>query len=247
MEPPVGRPGGCWNSIFHETHLVKGEPGCGLSDRIVIMKFIRCFFLLICLTACQTSLVTDLAARPGGRLYYDDFSDPASGWMRTSSPSGKLDYDNGTYQMMVISPYYDLWAVSGQVFRDVKVEVDVTRLAGPDGNRFGVICRYRSPQDFYFFIVASDGYYAIGKVRSGVRTLLDQNMMTYSAAVVTGNGPNHLRFDCTGQTLSGYVNGQAVAVTEDADFPNGDAGLITGAFDQPGVDVAFDNFVVYKP
>ena len=224
-----------------------GNQGGVLSDRITIMKFIRCFFLLACLTACQSTLVTDLAARSGAKIYYDDFSDPTSGWIQASSPSGKLNYDNGTYQMMVSSPNYDLWSVSGQAFRDVRVEVDATRLAGPDGNRFGLICRYRRPQDFYFFIVSSDGYYAVGKVSSGVQTLLGQDMMTYSGAIVTGNGPNHLRFDCAGQTLSGYANGQAVVTATDADFPNGDAGLITGTFDQPGVEVAFDNFVVYKP
>ena len=226
---------------------IPSGPGCRLSDRIAIMKFNRCFFLLIFLTACQSSLVTDLAARSGDKLYYDDFSDPTSGWKRTSSTYGKMDYDEGTYQIMVTSPNYDLWAVSGQAYRDVQVEVDATRLAGPDGNRFGLICRYRGPQDFYFFIISSDGYYAIGKTRNGLRTLLDQAMMTYSPVIVNGNGPNHLRFDCTGQTLSGYVNDQAIAASKDADFPNGDAGLITGTFDQPGVDVAFDNFVVSKP
>ena len=214
------------------------------------MKFYRLLFFVsfvILLSACQSSLVTDLATRPCGTLYHDDFSDPTSGWTRTSSPNGTLDYDNGIYRMVVTSPNYDLWAVSGQAYRDVKVEADATRLAGPDGNRFGVICRYRNPQNFYFFIVSSDGYYAVGKVSGGVRTLLNQDMMAYSAVIAPGNGPNHLRFDCVGQTLTGTINDQAIVVAKDADFPSGDAGLIAGAFDQPGVDMAFDNFVVIKP
>jgi hypothetical protein len=226
------------------------KPGKGVSDRINTMKLMGYFFLIILLTsqtACQSSLLMDLIARPGEKLYFDDFSDPTSGWMHTTSPAGKMDYDNGTYQMAVMSPNYDLWAVSGQAYRDVKVEVDVTRLAGPDSNRFGVVCRYHSPTDFYFFIVSSDGYYAIGKVNNGAITLLNQDMMAYSAAIVSGDGPNHLRFDCNGQTLNGYVNGQAVADAKDAAFSNGDTGLIAGAFDQAGVVVDFDNFVVYNP
>ena len=214
------------------------------------MKYHRLFFLVFfvfLLSACQSSVITDLAAGPGGLLYHDDFSDPTSGWTRTSSPNGTLAYDNGSYRMTVASPYYDLWAVSGQAYRDVKVEVDAARLAGPDVNRFGVICRYRDPQNYYFFILTSDGYYTIGKISGYVRTLLGQNMMAYSAAIVPGNGPNHLRLDCIGQTLTGYVNDQAIVAASDADFPSGDAGLIVGAFDQPGVDVAFDNFAVYKP
>lgn len=71
--------------------------------------------------------------------------------------------------------------------------------------------------------------------------------MAYNAAILQDDSPNHLRFDCIDQTLTGYVNGRAVAITNDTDFPSGDAGLIAGTFDQPGVDVAFDNFVVIKP
>lgn len=212
------------------------------------MKFIAFIFIALCLSACESFLVTDIVAAPGGVLFQDGFSDPSSGWPRVSNSSGNMDYgDNGTYGIQVNSSNYDLWAVSGHAYRDVRVDVDATRSAGPDENRYGVICRYKDPQNFYFFIITSDGYEAIGKVKRGVQVLLDQDMMAYSPAVVTGNGPNHLRFDCIGQTLTGYVNNEAIEVVQDADFPNGDAGLIAGAFDQPGVFVTFDNFMVIKP
>ncbi len=103
------------------------------------------------------------------------------------------------------------------------------------------------PKNFYFFIITSDGYEAIGKVSGGVQTLLEQDMMTYNPAIVIGNGPNHLRFDCIGQNLTGYVNGQSIAKSNDPDLQKGNAGLIAGTFDQPGVKVVFDNFIVYKP
>jgi len=212
------------------------------------VKSIFYLFFVILLTACESSMVADQLIGPGGTLYYDDFSVPSSGWPRTSDASGKMDYDNnGTYHIIVNSPDYDMWAVLGQVFRDVRVEVDATPLAALNGNRYGLICRYRDPQDFYFFIITSDGYYAIGKVSAGTRVLLDQDMMAYSAAITVGGSTNHLRFDCIGQTLTGYVNDQSIVDASDADFLDGNAGLITGAFDQPGVDVSFDNFMVYKP
>ncbi len=125
--------------------------------------------------------------------------------------------------------------------------MDATRLAGPVDNRFGLICRFQDMDNYYFFIISSDGYYAIGKIKNGAASLLGQEMMAYSAAIVQGSGPNRLRFDCIGNTLTGTVNGQAVAITNDADFSGGDAGLITGAFDETGVEVSFDNFMVYKP
>ena len=212
------------------------------------MKWVSSLLLLICLSACAPSSLTGLVVAPGGVIYQDDFSDPASGWPRISDVSGNLDYDpGGAYQMAINNANYDIWAMSGYSFSDLRIEVDAGILEGPQVSRYGLVCRYVDPKNFYFFVVTGDGYEAIGKVRQGVQTLLGQDLMEYDLAVNTGNGPNHLRFDCVGQQLSGYVNQQSVASVEDADFKTGDAGLLVGAFDQPGVKVSFDNFVVYKP
>ena len=203
--------------------------------------------LILFLAACQNSMFTDLTVPSGGILYKDDFFDPTSGWPRIVNANGSQDYVDGSYRIEVNIPQYDLWAVPGQTFGDVKVEGDATRLAGPDANRFGLVCRYRDPQNFYFFIISSDGYYAIGKTLTGTASLLGQEMMAYNAVIVQGASPNHIRFDCIGETLTGYVNGRAIARTTDADFKSGDAGLIAGAFNTAGVQVAFTNFVVTKP
>ncbi len=211
------------------------------------MKTMRGLFLVIFLTACQSSIIADLVTQSGQALYHDDFSDPSSGWPQTVSANGSLEYADGAYEMLVQSAGYDLWAVSGQTYGDVQIEADATRLAGPVYNRFGLICRFQDMGNFYVFLISSDGYYAIGKIKNGAASLLGQEMMAYSAVIEQGSHPNHLRFDCVGNTLSGYINGQAIAITNDADLSGGDAGLITGAFDESGVDVTFDNFVVYKP
>jgi hypothetical protein len=58
---------------------------------------------------------------------------------------------------------------------------------------------------------------------------------------------NHLRADCIGDTLTFYINYNQVASVQDTDFPNGDVGLLAGAFSQPGVDVLFDHFMVMQP
>jgi len=211
------------------------------------MKIMRGLFLVIFLTACQSSLIAELVTQSGKALYHDDFSNPANGWLQTVSTNGTLGYADGAYHMLVQSAGYDLWAVSGQTYGDVQIEVDATRLAGPVSNRLGLICRFQDMDNYYFFIISSDGYYAIGKIKNGAASLLGQEMMAYSAAIVQGSAPNRLRFDCIGNTLTGTVNGQVIAITNDADFSGGDAGLITGAFDETGVDVSFDNFMVIKP
>ena len=210
------------------------------------MKFVWCFLLVVCLTACESPLITDLVVGPGGTLFHDDFSDPASGWARVSGQGGAMDYDHDTYRMVITAQHYNLWSFSGHAYRDVRVEADAIRMAGPLENLFGLTCRSRE-DNFYFFAISSDGYYALGKMENGTTSLLGQEMMAHSTAITLDTGPNYLRLDCIGQTLTGYVNGQTVATAEDTDFPSGDAGLIVGSFDQPGVDVSFDNFAVMKP
>ncbi len=214
------------------------------------MKLFRWLFLALLTTlpaSCRLSFFSEMAAKTGDTLYQDDFHDPSSGWAHSSGSMGAMDYYNGTYRIQVNIPNYDLWAVSGKTFGDVRVEADMARFAGPEENRFGLICRYRDSQNFYFFIISSDGYYAIGKVSRGLRTLLGQEMMTFNTAIRPGITPNHLRADCVGQKLTLYVNSQRIAMTQDPEFTGGDTGLLAGVFDMAGVDVIFENFKVIKP
>ncbi len=157
------------------------------------------------------------------------------------------DTVDGAYRILVTNTRYQLWAVSGQAFGDVQVEVDIFRLAGPQENFSGLICRYQDENNFYFFIISSDGYYTLGKVQDGQFSLIGQEMMAFTSFIQQGEVINHLRFDCIGSTLTGFINDQMVAITEDANFQEGDTGLTAGSFDQGGVEIRFDDFVVIKP
>ncbi len=203
--------------------------------------------LLLALSACQTSLITDLAAQAGEPIYWDDFSDSSGNWPAYSSQQGVMGYADGVYTISVVSSDYQLWAVSGQTYRDVVVSVDATRIAGPLANLFGLVCRYQDGENFYFFIISSDGYFATGKTKNGVASLLGQGMMAYSSDIAQGMGTNHLAFSCIGDALTGAVNGQVVTLTRDPDFSTGDAGLLAGSFEEGGVQVRFDNFLVANP
>jgi hypothetical protein len=208
-------------------------------------------FLVIVLSACQSSLIpgmiSELVARPGDALFWDDFSGTSGNWPQLSGANGSLGVVLGTYRIQVLSTQYEVVATPGRTFRDVQVEVDAARQGGPVQNLFGLVCRSSQVKEFYFFAISSDGYYALGKAINGQVTLLGQEMMAYNANILQGDNSNHLRLDCIGGTLTGYVNGQVVASSIDADLASGEAGLVAGALDTPGVDIAFDNFVVYKP
>jgi hypothetical protein len=201
---------------------------------------------LACQYASQVGSVPTPVAQPGDTLFYDDFTSPVTGWERFTSAEGTMDYDGSGYRFLVNALQANFWSTPGKSFRDVRLEVDVAKLSGPDENRIGLLCRFIDG-NYYFFMVSSDGYYTIGKYIGGNAIQLGQSEMQFDESIHTGLAVNHLRADCIGNTLTFYVNGNSVAQVQDADFPEGDIGLLAGTFAQPGVDVIFDNFVVLQP
>ena len=203
-------------------------------------------FLILLLSACASIPIPAVAtSSPGDVLYQEQFENNTTGWARISNDNGIMDYDGGGYRILVRQPKLNIWSTSEKDFSDVRVEVDVIKLNGPDENRMGLICRYQGG-DYYFFIISNDGYYVIGKFIGGLTLLLSQSEMQVSDAIETGT-MNHLRADCNGETLTFYINFTEVASATDSDFSSGDVGVLAGAFAEPGVDVLFDNFVVLRP
>lgn len=208
---------------------------------IIVLFFT--IFLASCLPASPAETV--LSGASGEVLYREDFSNNTSGWDRVLNDGGIMDYDSGGYRILVRGAKMNFWSTPPGNFGDVRIEADVTRLNGPMENRAGLICRYQNG-NYYFFVISNDGYYAIGKFTNGQAILVGQEMMVASDAI-RGEGVNHLRADCAGDTLTFYVNETQVASTQDPDFSTGGVGVLAGSFDEPGVDVLFQNFVVLQP
>jgi len=156
-----------------------------------------------------------------------------------------MDYFEGGYRILVLQPGLNFWSTPEKEYGDVRVEADVLKLAGPDENRMGLMCRYQNG-DYYFFIISNDGYYGMGKFINGQTTLLGQSDMS-PEMMIQPNMINHLRVDCVGDMLRFYVNFREIANVQDGDLKSGDVGVLAGTFSQPGVDVSFDNFVVMQP
>ena len=218
------------------------------------MKRYRLLLLLVILVsaslACQLAVqMTEQFSSPGEAIFRDDFSQPFNGWLRgTELPNGGIsDYEDGGFRIYVNEPNFDYWSVPDLEFTNTRIEVDAVKQAGPEINRFGLICRYQDELNYYFFIASSDGYYAIGKVKDDQLSLIGMEEMLPSSAILSGSGLNHLRADCVDSQLTFFVNGQLAAQVFDTDFATGDVGILAGTFNEPGVDVVFDNFVVVKP
>lgn len=217
-------------------------------NRLLILLSLSLFILSGC-SALPVASPSDApaAALPSGSvLFQDDFAQATTGWDRLLVTEGVMDYYSGGYRILVNAQEMNFWATPRRNFADVRIEVDTGKLAGPDENRVGVICRH-SGKDYYFFIMTSDGFYGMGLFKDGVATLLGQTEMLSSANINKGVAVNHLRADCTGNTLTFYINGFQVAQAQDSTLASGDVGLLAGTFASPGADILFDNFVVLQP
>lgn len=203
--------------------------------------------LALSVLACSVGAQPTLKPASGEVLFYDNFSNPTSGWDRIQDTDGATDFVNGKYRIKVNTPDTDVWANPGKKFSDVIIQVVAAKVGGTNDNDYGVICRYVDSENFYFFVISSDGYYGIGKVKGGKHFLINREEMLPSEDIIQGEGPNVIRADCVGSKLTLYVNGKLLDSQEDAEFMTGDVGLLAGTFSEAGVEVEFDDFSVKVP
>ncbi len=215
--------------------------------RLIQLALLLALFVSACAAPAQPQPTLQGVSEPSGTLLFqDDFSSPVTGFDHYMAAEGIMDYDAGGYRILVNAPNINFWATPRKNFADTRIEVDLGKLAGPDENRIGLLCRYNN-NNYYFFLITSDGYYGVGIYFDGQAILLGQNEMQFSEAIKRGLAVNHLRADCAGTTLAFYVNGVQLTTVQNDVLKSGDVGLVAGTFAQPGVDVVFDNFVVMKP
>lgn len=186
------------------------------------------------------------SGQAGKIIFQDDFSDPASGWNRAITPSGMSDYADGAYRIIVGEAFSDIWSTPELDLSDASIQVDAIKVGGERNNRFGIICRANGDQ-FYTFVISSDGYYGIGMIKGMEHTLIGMDAMQPSEAINQGSALNRLRADCNGETLSLYINDQLVEQVNDSDLTSGNVGLIAGTYETPGTDILFSNFIVREP
>jgi hypothetical protein len=208
---------------------------------------------LLALAACGPAKPTGTPLAPGV-LFQDDFSNPNTGWDKHTGVDVTTDYVDGQYLIAISDPGVNVWGQPGLDFADVVFSADAQYVAGPANNEYGLVCRYQRGGDgknsFYFFLVSTDGYYALGKVIKDARTILtpaEGSFQPLSALLPGQDAINQVQAVCQGDHMSMVVNGTPVGEFTDGDLKNGDIALIAGSFDEGGVQIRYDNVVVRKP
>ncbi len=204
--------------------------------------------VLSCLGGCSWLLTsTDVSVSQNNLLFYDDFSNPRSGWSQWDGGQTQIAYQGGGLRFLIGEPHYDYWSLAGLEIKDAILAVEARVVGGPPNNDFGLICRYQGPDQFYAFVVSSDGYTGIVAVDGDGYHILTDSGLTYVASVDRGLSTYLLRADCVGSSLALYVDRQKLLEIEDHRYNSGDVGVFAGTFDETGVEVVFDNFYVLKP
>ncbi|MFN2145440.1 MAG: hypothetical protein ACK2T7_08800 [Anaerolineales bacterium] len=187
------------------------------------------------------------AVQPAGdMLFFDDFSDPNSGWDRYSDAEGSTDYENGAYKIAVYTDTYFYWANPYRNFGDQIIEVEASQTSADTDTQYGIVCRHQDVENWYALVISADGFAAIRERYQGGELEYIADWVQVSA-INQGQATNMLRAECVGTHLSLYVNGVLAIDVFNADIPAGDAGLIAGTFDTTLVEALFDNFKVSAP
>ena len=214
------------------------------------LKQIVWILIVVLLAGCGVLPSDDgspTSAAAGAILFQDDFSHVPSGWGTWDRKGGTVSYENGGLRILVEETNFDFWSVAGRQYEDAVIEADATRSGGPEDNDFGLICRYQDNRNFYMFIISSDGYYGIVKLKDDQHSLIGAEQLQFSDKISLSQPTHKLRAECSGDLLKFSVDGIPLIEAHDSDFKKGDIGVMAGAYAQPGVDVLFDNVMVTQP
>ncbi len=175
--------------------------------------------------------------------FYDDFSDPGSGWPIKESENVLYEYRNGKYRILVKNT--DMWAGASPDFQatDYKVGVDVRNNSGNYGT-YGIIFGLAEDwSQFYTFEIDSEGYFVIWRFsdQSGWELLA----VGFSPHLNQNTGSNELNVKREGSLIEVYANNHLLTSLTDSAFTGlGYIGLIATTIEQPNLDVRFDNFYI---
>lgn len=210
------------------------------------VSILSILFVGILLSAC--GVLFPPSYKSGDVILADDFSSPNFQWdvWKSVDQSTVAYYEEGLV-FVINSPNTDYVSVLNSVYSNSRSEVFAANLNGMMNNGFGLVCRYQDDENYYAFLVSSDGYYGIIRVLYGGFTVLNSGKMQYSDLIRQGEAVNYIRADCVGNQLTLYVNSNQLAQVEDDVFSEGLVGLMASSFDEPGVAILFDNFLLINP
>lgn len=246
--------------------------------------FLLVLVILLAISIVVSRLVSDwhyvLPAEAGKVVYLATFDGFNEDWNQAQGRLRTQILDTGVLRLDVGDTNSIPFSEAKQHFGDFDLRVQSTPIDGPLNNGYGVIFRLQTKNnnapgdnDFYLFMISSDGYYQVSRSINGQQKVL--SLWIPSDAVQQGIGvTNALRVVAKGDRFQFYINNQLVSLCipddpeaestynqftgecvggqmldtlTDSSIPSGQIGVVAQTFDESGVVVDFDNLVVYGP
>jgi hypothetical protein len=184
-----------------------------------------------------------------GFSYFDDFSNPNSGWYVINDAAKTYAYVNGEYQMLRKYTYDNGFSAPDLVLpANYRVEVDARQPStakDSHGLVFGLNTTGETWETYQFYellVYPPSQVFLLEKKdeRDNWTTLID---WTYSPSIYQ-NSSNRLRVDRAGTRIDIYLNDTLVYTFYDGSFTGAGrgAGLRVYSGDSAPVDTRFDNF-----
>jgi membrane associated rhomboid family serine protease len=177
-------------------------------------------------------------------VYSDDFSSDKSGWMAVTRNDAKFQYSGGRYIISRQKGNRIDWANADRNFTDVVLTIDIQHVSG-DIDQTGpfLIWRYVDEDNFYALNLTGDGYFSIDKLLKNKWVTLHD--WEYSSVIKKGHQVNGVAIAFAGDTSTIYINGIFLVTITDSSFVSGDIGLGVFSSEASGIEVSYDNLVIY--
>jgi hypothetical protein len=177
--------------------------------------------------------------------YYDDFSDPRTGWPRYSTQDVSFYYENGQYNIDIYPDDSNFIAVNNeQDADDFALGARAAREDGTEGSVYGLVFRYSDKDNFYRFTISNEGMYKFDGLKEGSRfTVID---WTKSIIIRKGNASNLLQLTADGSRFAFYINRIKVAEVFDDTHSGGLVGLYGETNDGGNAHFSFDDFKIWS-
>ena len=213
-----------------------------------------------------------LPAEPGALLYATTFDAFNDDW---GQYAGRLSSQvvDAALRLTVGEPVAGPYSVASPHFGDFDVRVHARLVDGPEENGFGLVFREQDPNNFYYFLVGSDGYYKVSRslnreeqelstwiqsphINIGIDTMNTLRVIGWQdrfqfyvndqqLLLCIPNDPNALSTYFNGTCVDGAMSDTLV----DTNFATGRLGVIATSIQgsESGVVIDFDNVLVFGP
>ena len=198
---------------------------------------------LSCLLACRLIIPS---YQKEELIFQDSFSTNENNWdVWFENGQSAASIVNGEMILIVEQPNTDIISANSNSYPNIEMNVNAYKKFGSNNNVFGLVCRYLNEDNYYSFLISSDGYYGIAKMFQGNYSLLSSDMMEYTESINKDNAENVLSAVCLGNKLSFSLNDEPLVDVSDNDLRAGKNGLIVGSFEEIGeLVVTFDDFSI---